>query len=474
MAGNGSYVRVPELGWLTLVVLTAMGLLSPNPSLTLAVWWTVPLFVALLWRRYEPPILLFAVSIQWVAVTTKVFHANIIGVSVSELFLDDVIIEAIVRGLVGLIVLALGMRVALMGLPAKGRNELWVEARGLSETHVWYAYWLALILGIFLQGIIWSTPRLAQILLPVFNIKWVFFFLLAVCVFTKKRGYFLLWSVVGVEVIIGFSGYFSGFKQVFFVLTVAYLTMGKKLRGTRLFFVAAICAIVFSLSVVWMAVRDDYRYFVSGGTRMQVVTVSVERRLTKLINLIRDASGKAYIDGIEGLANRIAYVDMFANVLNYVPSVMPHEDGRLWGKAIRHILIPRILFPEKGRLESDSELTMKYTGLRLASYAQGTSVSMGYMTESYIDFGPIWMYFPVFVIGALWGGMYRYFITSGRSIILNYGTAVAVLINANQFEMHSTKLIGSMVMSFIVMALLLKFVLPRLSDWMTDPVRVTS
>ena len=36
----------------------------------------------LLWRRYEPPILLFAVMVQWAEVSTKVFHADVLDVPV--------------------------------------------------------------------------------------------------------------------------------------------------------------------------------------------------------------------------------------------------------------------------------------------------------------------------------------------------------------------------------------------------------
>ena len=156
---------------------------------------------------------------------------------------------------------------------------------------------------------------------------------------------------------------------------------------------------------------------------------------------------------------------MFAYVLKRVPDSIPHENGKLWGKAIRHVLMPRIFFPEKARLRSDSELTMIYTGLVLASDAQGTSISMGYMAESYVDFGSVFMYVPILILGALWGGIYRYFVSRGYPRLFGYAVSVAVVINANQFGVHATKLMGSMLMSFIVMALLLKFALPYLKGW---------
>jgi hypothetical protein len=298
-------------------------------------------------------------------------------------------------------------------------------------------------------------------------LKWVFFFLLAYAVFLKQRSYEILWLTVGLEVTVGFSGFFSGFKQVFFVLAVAYMSLGTRLRGRRLAFVAAITGLVFALGVVWMTVREDYRDFVNAGTGMQIIKVKMERRLSKLLQLIADSDAEDYVDGADRLAKRIAYVDMFSYVLKRVPESIPHEDGEIWGRAIRHVLMPRVFFPEKAHLRSDSDMTIIYTGLTLGSDRQGTSISMGYIVESYIDFGSTFMYAPIFVLGLLWGGMYRYFITRAPPRLLGYAVAVTVLIHANQFGMQLSKLLGSMFMSFIVMALLLKFALPYLRGWIT-------
>jgi len=454
-------------------VVSVVGLLSTNPLLTLLCFWVVPLFVILLWRRFEPPILLFAVMVQWAEVSTKVLHADVLNISVEAMFKDAIVVESVVRGLVGLVILALGMRLALKGLHGQPTDEVWKEGMEVSIPQTWHLYLGAFVLSLVLQGFIWLLPGLTQILLPILNLKWVFFFVLAYAVFLKKRNYEILWLTVAIEVVVGFSGFFSGFKQVFFVLAVAYMSIGARMRGRRLAFVAAITIMVFALGVVWMTVRKDYRNFVNAGTGMQVVMVNMEQRLSKLFELASDSELADYIEGADRLARRIAYVDMFSHVLNRVPESIPHEDGKLWARAIRHVIMPRILFPEKARLRSDSETTMIYTGMSLSSDSEGTSISMGYMVESYIDFGSTLMYAPVFLLGLLWGGMYRYFVTRGPPQLLGYAVAVTVLINANQFGMQTNKLMGSMLMSFIVMALLLRFALPYLRGWIAVPRRIT-
>jgi hypothetical protein len=461
MTAYSTYVRVPANGWVALVVLSIFALVSANPWLTLFWLWVLPVLVKLLWRRYEPPVLVFALVLQWVEVGAKVFHANLLDIPVAEMFGDAVVVEATIRGLLGLITLAAGMRLALMGLWPQDPRNLYREVWEISVVQAWRLYLAAFVLSFTVQGFIWMVPGLTQILLPLFSLKWVFFYLFVCAVFLQKKQYRLLWIAVALEVVVGFSGFFSGFKQVFFVLAVGYLAVVGRMDGRRIAFLGSIATMVIALAVVWMTVRDDYRYFINAGTGMQVIKRTMESRLSKLTDLISDAEPESYVKGAERLVERIAYVDMFAHVLKRVPASVPHEDGRLWGRAIRHVLMPRVIFPEKAKLKSDSELSMLYTGQLLASDSQGTSISMGYMAESYIDFGPVAMFIPILILGLLWGGMYRYFATRGSPSVLGYAVATTVLINANQFGMHSTKLVGSMLMSFLVMALLLKFALPH-------------
>ena len=100
---------------------------------------------------------------------------------------------------------------------------------------------------------------------------------------------------------------------------------------------------------------------------------------------------------------------------------------------------------------------MKYTGVFLASDAQGVSISIGYMVDSYIDFGTMGMFFPIFLLGLLWGTIYKVFFTKSRYKIVGLGFAIIVLIPVQQLEVASVKLLGTVVMSFLVMVTMMHF-----------------
>ena len=119
--------------------------------------------------------------------------------------------------------------------------------------------------------------------------------------------------------------------------------------------------------------------------------------------------------------------------------------------------MPRLFFPNKPVLQSDTEITQYYTGIIIPGTSSATSISMGYVADSYIDFGVPYMYVPIFLLGILWGLLYRYFIKSaGSAHLIGYALTVIVLFNAMFFETGIVKLLGSVLTSYLVAFVLLK------------------
>jgi hypothetical protein len=138
-------------------------------------------------------------------------------------------------------------------------------------------------------------------------------------------------------------------------------------------------------------------------------------------------------------------VNFFALALENVPNRVPYENGGLWTGSIMHILTPRLLFPDKPALD-DSERTRLYTGVQVAGVESGTSIGIGYVGESYIDFGPVWMFAPIFLLGILYGLINRFFLTRTKYKLLGAALAVSVLIfNAYEIETSNVKLLGGVV-----------------------------
>ena len=72
----------------------ALGLLTPNPLLTVVSVLSLAFFIKLFWRPGEPPILLFCMVFQWIQGTVLVFYADFQGLHLTAV--DDS--PAIVNG----------------------------------------------------------------------------------------------------------------------------------------------------------------------------------------------------------------------------------------------------------------------------------------------------------------------------------------------------------------------------------------
>jgi hypothetical protein len=456
-------------GWAAVVLVVALGALTPNPELTAASALVIPLFVYLVGRRGEPPILLYVVMLQWLQVATRVFHADLEGVAVNALGegINEPVGSAIALGLSALVTLALGLRIG-SALTVGRRRESTSEGFRMRPLRVFVVYLVLMIAGQELIHVGWSLPGLQQLIFPLAYLKWVALFALAYVVFGGSEGRVFLVLATGIELLLGLGGYFSDFKTVFFVLVVAALSAGIRLTWRQIAAASICAAIALMLVVVWTGVREKYRAYLNQGTNAQVVLVPWAERMGSLAERVASLDGKDIAQAIEDAAFRLEYVDYFARALAYVPEVRPHTDGELWLAAVRHIFLPRAFFPEKPVLPSDSELTMRYTGWQLASYAQGASISLGYVAESYIDFGRFGMWLPILLLGVLWGGVYGYFLRVSPRPVFGYGFAVASLLPTTYYETAAVKQLGGTVSQFIVLALVLRFGLPHIIRWMAE------
>jgi hypothetical protein len=148
---------------------------------------------------------------------------------------------------------------------------------------------------------------------------------------------------------------------------------------------------------------------------------------------------------------------------------MPYEHGALWRDAIQRVFMPRLLFPGKPGID-DSQETAKYTGLAVAGQEQGTSIGLGYMAESYIDFGWLGMFIPIFLLGVFYGTIYRLFGYRQQNRLFAMGCAVAILVfGAYTIETSNTKLVGGNVAAAVVLGFFYWRFGPLLMALVTEP-----
>jgi hypothetical protein len=141
------------------------------------------------------------------------------------------------------------------------------------------------------------------------------------------------------------------------------------------------------------------------------------------------------------------------------------QDGLIWRRAVEN-LIPRLFWPGKPVL-NDSDITRAYTGIMVAGANEGTSIGIGYMAESYVDFGPVGMFVPILLLGVLWGAIYAYFLSRPHPAAVNCAFAAVALMDTVGYESSATKIVAGLVLRLLFLGLLLRFVMPKVEVWPT-------
>jgi hypothetical protein len=349
----------------------------------------------------------------------------------------------------------LGSRGAVIW-PAAVAHE---EARDWTPTAAFRVCCVALGLNAAFTALSRLSEGVRQFFLAGANIEWIGVFLLAYVCLRQKRGFGYLAAVVGLEVVLGFSGFFGGFKTVFMVLFVALASVRPRVNFMTVAATGMAAALALLLTVFWSEIKTDYREFLNSGVDAQIVLVSVEDRADFLKHRIEDADLGTLASGFDKMLMRIAYVEYLGAAINFVPESRPHENGAMLLKAVWHILLPRMLFADKPALPNDTVVTLAYTGLPLTD-AVGTSISIGYMGEFYIDFGVFGMLACMACLGLFYGWAYRFVQQQCDSALVAYGATFAALFPGFMFETALPKIIGGVFTSIPIIVVLIKFVMP--------------
>jgi len=267
--------------------------------------------------------------------------------------------------------------------------------------------------------------------------------------------------MLAIEVVSGLTSFFGTFKEAFFLVLIAMVAAGRRPSLRMWLFGLMSAALVLVLSVLWTAVKPDYRRWVSGYTDEQIVVRTFEERVSWMADRMIETDFD-YWKSFNDMINRIDNTYVFAEFLAQEDSGNVADLPSRYLGGIEHVLMPRLLFPGKATID-DSAVTSALTGRVIG---KNTSISIGYIAEAYYDFGPGWMFAPVLLIGMIVGGAGRYFMTRAAPYMIRQAFTTASLFNFFQFGTNFNKALGTFLVGAVVFAIILKFVYPYVALWL--------
>ena len=433
-----------------------------HPGVGIASLVTFTVILTLFWRPGEPLVLIYVFLFQWLESSIGIFYANI-----HDLPLDDARQFATLLLLIGLLVQAIGVRLGTGPLRGQYRGLAERQLLGISQRTWFRLYLAALVIAATARVLATLLPGLSQPLLVLPFLKWAAFVIFTFATFYRKDSNRSLWfGVFLFELAFSLGDYFSSFKFVFVFTFLGVALAQIRFSTGRKVALAIIFAMAILFASIWSGIKGEYRHFVSGGQQEQIVTVEYGERLAKLGELVSEMDRNDVANGFDVLVRRVEYTEYFADVTAVVPEFISHTLGELWIDAFTRPLMPRLFFPDKPVID-ESELTSTYTGRDVAGFQQGTQISIGYIAEAYIDFGPYGMMPLMFMLGLVQGWVYRWLLRGERLRgVLGIGLACAVFVmSCGSIGMSSAKLVGSFVVSLLVVWLFVRLLLPTLRVW---------
>lgn len=374
--------------------------------------WLVSASIVVLWLIWKLTatrdgmfVVPMALTFQWVQSTLGLFYLDFFGRSVDAIQRSDWR-PMVMIGLGCCLTLAvgvwLGLRLVKPPPAAEHRPEFAFSFKLLAIIYV-----VTIVLEGGMNTAVREYPSLRQIVFTFDQARLAVLYLLLRRFYRPVPQWGRIAAVVGFEVTLGITGFFAGFREPLVLTLLAMLEVFDR-RNARHWAAATVVGVVaIGFGFVWMGIRSDYRRVYVQEDSFRTDRGARIARIGDLASRFFRNDSDDFMRTVDDLVDRMWPIYYPALAVSRVPGSLPHTDGAIFGAAIEHITMPRVFFPGKGELLSDSEMVRKYSGVFVAGADTGTSIAFGYAAESYVDFGIPRMFLPVFGFAIVMGMMYR-------------------------------------------------------------------
>jgi hypothetical protein len=414
-----------------------------------------------------PKGLVFFLLWQWGQAFARALQSVLDGESMAASIDGVDLLYAYWYAFASLITLALAFRLVLGNLPSPTFSEYHAHERWRPPDLV-MLYFAAIAASVLFTFLSRSVPGADQPLQAAAQVKVVALFLLCTYVFTTGQGRGVLIAAIVVEVAVGFMGILSDFRAVFVYVAVAALAARVRWSGTTTVAALAWLAVLLTLALFWTSVKFEYREYVTGSEESQQIKVSLEERMAYLGDKALNIGDTKWGETSYLLLTRFAYIDIFGQVIGVDRGTHEPIAVRQWKDAFAHVFQPRFLFPGKAPL-SDSEVFIRLARSDpMEQVRLGTSISVGYIAENYVDLGFPGMLAGIFGYGLVLALVVRYFMTRPLPWMLREAIIMGLAYNVagTGMEVSLPKLLGATAMFFLVWSLMAKFALPIAMRWL--------
>jgi hypothetical protein len=409
-----------------------------------------------------PPVLALALTAQWVQISVGVFYVGMTGRPLEATLKSDWV-PMVLIGLGGLVSLTIGLWLGIRYLKERIPFPDVAPVEVITFKNLVIVYFVAILVTGSIQQAAFAYPQLTQAILALSFARLGIMALMFRRLTQPELRYVPLFSLLLFEVALGFTGFFSDFREPLLLAGLALLEGFDRHRREH-WITAGVLAVVLSVAVLmWLSVRADFRADFDDQQFATSRSARVERMQALSTDWLERSGASGVGDDVDLTIDRIWAIYYPALAVERVPKNVPHAGGSLMGATLYHMVTPRLFFPDKPPLPNDSEYVRKYSGADVAGAEEGTTIAFGYMVESYVDFGVPIMFIPMLIFGFGLGCAYVAVTRkiAHRELAIALATCIFWM-NLNMFERAWAKMLGMALTTLIYLG----FVSYVLDSWL--------
>ena len=206
----------------------------------------------------------------------------------------------------------------------------------------------------------------------------------------------LIVGFLAVRLIAGMSsGWLGSLASIIVVCAAVYIEEFKKIP--RLAVTLIIVGILF-FQAGKKEFRNEYWGTEERGGKIERVTFWIDTSLDKWVKAIDAPPGDSVKDLTYLSLSRMSLLTQTANVLELTPSVVPYQYGRLYSYMLV-TFIPRFVWPDKPSINEANQFYQVAYGVSVEGALSSVSMSVGALTEGYINFGWLGAALAMFLVG---------------------------------------------------------------------------
>ena len=165
-----------------------------------------------------------------------------------------------------------------------------------------------------------------------------------------------------------------------------------------------------------------------------------------------DPTGEAIKNlGYQSLS-RASLLDQTANVMQLTPEIVPYQYGRLYSYMLV-TLIPRFVWPDKPSVNEANQFYQVEYGLTSKENLGSVSIAVGFLTESYINFGWPGVILIMYLIGIFFDFFQKNFLAQNCGLLLG-GIGVSLLPQFLGIEAQLAQYLGGVTQQILITLLI--------------------